>query len=155
MLHTKNFTNESGSITPYPLVITALAGGEVPEQNAGKKMELNGCFQLAMFDYRKVKTHENLEIRLTMLDRVSALDDLSPWSKNIRVYIYILDTIHTNVCLCMYIYEQGPPHPPPSQMVPPPVAGEGGFSQQPSRLLLEEWFLGRQCGSRQRSKDGP
>ena len=52
-------------------------------------MELYGCFQLAMFDYRKVKTHENLEIRLTMLDGVSTLDDLSPWSKNIRVYIYI------------------------------------------------------------------
>ena len=67
-------------------------------------MELYGCFQLAMFDYRKVKTHENLEIRLTMLDGVSTLDDLSPWSKNIRVYIYILDTIHTNVCLCIYIY---------------------------------------------------
>ena len=50
-------------------------------------MELNGCFQLAMFDYRKVKTHENLEIRLTMLDGVSTLDDLSPWSKNILLYI--------------------------------------------------------------------
>ena len=64
---------------------------------------------------------------------------------------------YTYKCVCVYIYtyEQGPPHTPPSQMVPPPVAGEGGFSQQPSRLLLEEWFLGRQCGSRQRSKDGP
>ena len=34
----------------------------------------------------------------------------------------------------MCIYEQGPPHPPPTQPdgSPPPVAGEGGFSQQPS-----------------------
>ena len=33
-----------------------------------------------------------------------------------------------------YIYEQGPPTPPPTQPdgSPPPVAGEGGFSQQPS-----------------------
>jgi hypothetical protein len=32
----------------------------------------------------------------------------------------------------IYIYEQGPPHPPPSQMVPPPCGRGGGFSQQPS-----------------------
>ena len=79
----------------------------------------------------------------------------------IHAYTYILYTfahthsiyVYTHTCKC--IYEQGPPHPPQPDGSPPPVAGEGGFSQQPSRLLLEEWFLGRQCGSRQRSKDGP
>ena len=45
----------------------------------------------------------------------------------------------------IYIYMSRDPHtpPPPARWFPPPVAGEGGFSQQPSRLLLEEWFLGR------------
>ena len=51
------------------------------------------------------------------------------------IYIYVCIYIYIRIYIC--IYEQGPPHPPPSpsQMVPPPVAGEGGFSQQPSRLL--------------------
>ena len=37
----------------------------------------------------------------------------------------------------MYIWAGTPTPPPPARWFPPPVAGEGGFSQQPSRLLLE------------------
>ena len=69
---------------------------------------------------------------------------------NIIWYDYIVI-----IYIYIYIYMSRDPHTPSQMVPPPPVAGEGGFSQQPSRLLLEEWFLGRQCGSRQRSKDGP
>ena len=41
---------------------------------------------------------------------------------------------HTNY---MYIYEQGPPHPPPSQMVPPPLwQGRGGFLSSQAMMYV-------------------
>ena len=69
------------------------------------------------------------------------------WFMNIYKYIYTCIYIYTPMYMSMYmsmytyiyiyIYISRDPHtPPPRQMVPPPVAGEGGFSQQPSRLLL-------------------
>ena len=51
---------------------------------------------------------------------------------DLYIYIYIIH-YYTRICIYIYMYEQGPPHPPPTQPDgPPPVAGEGGFSQQPS-----------------------
>ena len=64
-------------------------------------------------------------------------------SYNTYYNIYIYTIIY--IILCVYAYMSRDPHTlpppsrdphtlPPSQMVPPP-----GFSQQPSRLLLEEY----------------
>ena len=58
---------------------------------------------------------------------------------NIYTCIYIYTPMYMSMYMSMYtykyIYKQGPPHPPQPDGSPP-VAGEGGFSQQPSRLLL-------------------
>ena len=55
----------------------------------------------------------------------------------LRIYIYIYTHIYIVYTLCISIYMSRDPHtPPPARWFPPPVAGEGGFSQQPSRLLL-------------------
>ena len=48
-----------------------------------------------------------------------------------HLYVYIYVCIYINIYI--YICEQGPPPPPtPARWFPPPVAGKGGFSQQPS-----------------------
>ena len=53
------------------------------------------------------------------------------------IYIYICVLMCNQSCKIIYIYIwAGTPTPPPARWFPPPVAGEGGFSQQPSRLLL-------------------
>jgi len=59
------------------------------------------------------------------------------WYRKFVNFLVTTPWVTTSVYLT-YVYMSRDPHTPPQpDGSPPPVAGEGGFSQQPSRLLLE------------------